>query len=252
MEPSQECLHNHVAVRVKDCIVLFSTFSYNSNLSHEIWTYNLWSDHWKKFMLPKGKRFPTDTSRKGGVAIGSDVYVFDGRSFTSALWKLTRSRGPVCRFEWSTIVKDRSEMPSPRLFYGCWEYGQKVWMFGGIGRQSSSYLNDQGKVLGDRCYLSNQLLCYDPSMQTWMIPQCFGDIPCPRHSAAVACIHDKVWLFGGIKCILYGSVYLDSPCDDLYELNMKSLAWTQIEIGRPKPSGSFPFSSTTSMKHSLQ
>ena len=245
MQPSQECLHNHVAARVKDCIVLFSTFSNKGNLSHEIWTYNLWSDHWKKFTLPKGKQFPAETTGKGGVAIESDVYMLDGRSYSGILWKLTRR--PDCRFEWSTIVKGCSEKPSPRLCCGCWEYEQRVWMFGGIGTESSGYLNDQGKILGEGFFLNNQLLCYYPSIQIWINPQCFGDIPCPRYSAAVACINDKVWLFGGIKYVRSGLLYLERSCDDLYELDMKSLVWTQIETGKPKPSGPFPYMPYSSM-----
>ena len=57
---------------------------------------------------------------------------------------------------------------------------------------------------------------------------CSGSIPSPRISATAAVINDKVWLCGGKGDF------------DLYELNMHSLSWTQIETGMPRPlSGHF-------------
>ena len=91
------------------------------------------------------------------------------------------------------------EMPSPRESHCCWDYGDKMWIFGGYGESPAGYLNDYGdhEEKEDDCWRNNQLLSFDPSVRTWKSMKCFGHVPSPRDSASVAVIKEKCWLYGG-------------------------------------------------------
>ena len=75
---------------------------------------------------------------------------------------------------------------------------------------------------------NNQLLCFNPSIESWSNPQCFGSVPTPGCGHASAIIRDTVWLFGGFK---YNVGYLE----DIFELRMNSLTWNQIQAAQPYP-----------------
>ena len=78
------------------------------------------------------------------------------------------------------------------------------------------YLHNHGDVVDHR---TNQLLCFDTTSKEWMNPECFGSVPSPRTRQAVTKIDDTVWLYGGDN--------FPTSFDDLYELNMLSLTWTE-------------------------
>ena len=73
--------------------------------------------------------------------------------------------------------------------------------------------------------LNNQLLCFNPSTKKWTNPQCFGDVPSPRATHKTAITDNKVWLFVGLNEFKF-------PLEDLFDFNMQSCVWTQIEGGQ--------------------
>ena len=68
---------------------------------------------------------------------------------------------------------------------------------------------------------TKQLWCFTPTTNTWTIVKCTGSVPSPQYRHATIKIQTSIWLHGGI----------DHYCtfDDLYELNLHSLTWTQIQ-----------------------
>ena len=207
-------------------MVLSSNGLRGDDVIHEIWTYNLWDETWKEWMnfpTAKAKQFPTTTGQCG-VAIGSNIYMFGGEKLSTLLWKITRNTDGS--FDWSAIHlgTNHSKIPSPRSYSCGWEYANKLWIFGGYGRSQHHFLHNHGKFeLGPghtgRHWKNNQLLCYDPSIQTWNDVGCSGKIPLPRYAASSALIKDKIWMYGGKT---FG------PENELYYLNMNSLSWTLI------------------------
>ena len=128
-----------------------------------------------------------------------------------ALWKLTRTLGGnIC---WNRIISATTPS-SYRTGVSGWEYEGKLWIFGG-------YLGDP---LGNLAY-SNELLCFNPPQNEWTKPKCFGSVPTSRHTYVTTQVKDKVWLFGGINLLIL---------DDLFELDMKSFTWTEIQIAQPR------------------
>ena len=144
------------------------------------------------------------------------------------MWTLRKAK--TGSFTWSFIEPQcQEESPSPRNRHTGWEYAGNLWIFGGAGPSPERYLNNHGATAGLSMFTkNNQLLCYNPSTQKWINPQCFGAVPSPRSGHACATIKDKVWLFGG-----WDHNY--SVLDDIFQLTILSLTWTQIHTGRPWP-----------------
>ena len=187
----------------------------------------------------QGLQFQSEAGILCGVAIESVIYLLGNVDYgkSSHLWKLIQNTDGS--FDWNTICIEKHEMPSPRIGQCGWEYGDKVWIFGGHGISPKDFLWDHGDY-DDDSFTNNQLFSYDPSVQTWKNMKCSGDVPSPRHAAAATIIKDKVWLHGGSSAVDWE--------DDLYELNMASLAWTRIQTGQPRPEGS-RLSSLTPLTH---
>ena len=197
----------------------------------EVWTYNLWTEQWRKHRVRKVEEIPNKFLV--GVAIGSDMYMYEALLGT-VVWKVTRSTGGS--FEWSTINFEKSKMPSPRAATCVWEYEEKLWIFGGVGWSPSGYLNNHGdfaqstEILGGPFGHNNQLLSFDPAVQSWENVKYYGEVPTPRSHASAAAIKNKVWLFGGINTSLKFN-----GSNEFYELNMHTVTWTWIKTNMPWP-----------------
>ena len=223
--PSEKFMRFHVAIRWKDSIVLLNE---SEKEKHIIWMYNLWTEQWRKYELPRGKCLPK-TYHHRGVEIASDIYMFGGFSYSDMLWKLARNTDDS--FVWNTIeFKDCAKTPSLRTGHAVWEYKEKMWIFGGYGVSPAGYLNDHGdfahvtRTLTNRTDYgyTNQLLFYDPLMQTWTNVPCSGDVPAPCTDISTAQITDKFYLHGGLP--------LNKPYrNHMYELDMHSTIWSRIE-----------------------
>ena len=165
-----------------------------------------------------------------GIVIGPVIYMFGGGDMLNSLWKITQNTDGA--FYWNIINMEDHKMPSPRRHYCGWEYGDKMWIFGGYGGKSPvGYLNDHGYFArtGGTSGLNNQLFSYNPSVHTWKNIECSGDVPSPRSCASAAAINDKVWLYGGYT---FGGFK-----GELYVLDMNSLAWTHTHNFVPTSQG---------------
>ena len=233
--PSEKWLKHHLAVRMKDCIIVLDNCVIDEE--YVIWVYNLWTEQWRKYKtrVPQGKRVPYLT-HYSAVAIEADIFIFEGYKLRNVKhrmwdvqWRLTKRTDGS--FTWSTShIQDITKTPSPRSGQRAWEYEQKVWIFGGFGSSPEGFLYDYGDFQQSLTHaagigLNNQLLCYDPSINSWANVECFGEIPSPRTYARAAIMKEKVWLYGGRY--QYNSIL---HANRLHELNMHSLVWTHIDI----------------------
>ena len=233
-EELQRC--GHIAVHLEHYILVFGgTCPLGTLLScHIFWMYNLYTEKWRRFEIPSSKAAPP--SCEGcAVAIELNIYVFDGRAFddhtsANAVWKLTRDREES--FVWSRIVEtSKMKVPSPRRYHTGWEYEGNMWIFSGEAGPPDGYLNNYGDFTDGFC---NQLLSFNPCRKEWTNPKCLGSVPTPRFCHESTCVGDKVWLYGGKNSHLV--------FEDFYELDMRSLSWTQIHTSQPKRLGQFLFS----------
>ena len=230
-------LYGHVAVRLQNYVLLFAGIPTEDarckDFMHLIWSYNLYTEQWRKYRIPELKSIPhMELYGASAVAIGTDVYMFGGRDLymsgthvSNDLWQLTINKNRC--FTWTKMPqKVKSETPSPRRGHSGWVYMEKMWIFGGCGISPSlGFLNEHGDETGV-FNINNQLLCYDPCNNTWTNPKCFGDVPCPRIQHATAIIRNKVFLYGGCQ---------DNLFDCFCMMNMDTLSWTMIKTNQPNP-----------------
>ena len=213
-----------MAVRLDHCILVFGgTWGNNEPLSNcVICMYNLYTEQWTTHLI-KDTDVPPPCSGASATLIGVDIYMFGGETIpqlrlANALWKLNKT--PTRGFVWCEIKQQsKGQSPSPRYMHSAWEYGRKLWIFGGDTNSIDGYLNDNGDTSE---FENNQVLCFNPSQKEWTNPMCSGNIPEPRSQHATAIIRDKAWLYGGLN-LDYIRAF-----DDLYQLDMDSLTWTEI------------------------
>ena len=200
-------------------------------VSHRvIWMYNSDTHLWRKYVISGSHNIPPGSRDVCGVAIGDDVYMHGGitaKAITTALWKLARTTNGI---NWEEIkFKHKHLTPSNRCSHTGWEYGGKMWIFGGYGASfHNGFLADHGDMSlntnGIGGY-NNQVLYFNPTKQKWTNAVCQGEIPSARALHAVSRVHDSIWLYGGISC--------EAFTDDLCVLNMNSLVWTEIQKNWP-------------------
>ena len=159
-------------------------------------------------------------------------FLFGGRDYTiecnvtNDVWRLSATHKGC--FIWSKInIKHTSKSPSPREGHTGWDYRENLYIFGGSGPPLHGYINEHGdfkltfEIRDFQVGCNNQLLCFDPSTETWTNLKSSGSVPAPQRGHSTARIRENVWLFGGNdQSVLHTG---------LFELNMHSFLWTQIQ-----------------------
>ena len=209
----------HIAVRLNHCIVVIAC-----EVDRIIWAYNLYTEVWKKCVIPEEKHFPSDLDGSCGVGIGQKVYTYGCHE----LWELSRNTNGL--FAWNIVQeKNGTKKPSRRYEHSGWDYENTLWIFGGWGLSPlDKYLNDYGDY-NTGC--NNQLLQFNFVTKEWTNMKCLGEVPSPRGNHATAKTGNIVWLYGGSR--LFNYFY------DLYQLNMCTFTWTQVQTGHSKPEGRY-------------
>ena len=93
---------------------------------------------------------------------------------------------------------------------------------------------------------NNQLLCYRPSSEKWKNKRCFGAIATARGGHATTVIEDKVWLYSGQSPTAPATDF-----NDLYQLDMHSRTWSEINTGQTNPRRCFKCSLNAATENQL-
>ena len=132
---------DHIAVRINNCILMTGGKAGGKEVTrkpmscHVIWAYNIYTEHWRKHLIPAHKKAPPPNERACAVVLGEDVYMFgglylsvnetsgDNGTYTNALWKLSGT-SQEC-FNWTEIeFQTDVKLPSPRGRHCGWEYAK--------------------------------------------------------------------------------------------------------------------------------
>ena len=129
MTNEMEARGGQYAVKLDNSIIMFGGLWKTSFSTRVIWTYNLYTEEWRKYAIPHTKEAPEPFVSAITVTIDGAIYSFGGatpnnRIERNALWKLSRTR--EC-FTWSFIKPQcKEESPSPRDYHSGWEYEGKL------------------------------------------------------------------------------------------------------------------------------
>ena len=246
----------HVAVRLHRNIMLFGGMR-RINLDtrtkyysmRAIWSYSLDIDRWVKFVLPKTQATPNPAVGRCAVTIGSDIYVHGGGQFRedafdfkgflfSSLWKLSGTADN--RITWTKInFQKEQEIPSGRYLHCGWEYQNNLWIFGGsaIWRNDNFHARKDFQLASNTQGYTSQLCCFHPDKQIWKTVECSGSKPSPRKCHAITKTRAIIWIHGGTD--------INGVFEDLYEFDLCTLTWTQIQtVGSPSPAKCYSHSLT--------
>ena len=115
----------HVTVRIRDRIVVFCSSIEGTRPEHtafgvskckmlclEAWTYNLWTEQWRKDPNWATIEYLPEIEYMCGVPIGSVIYMLSGKVITNDLWKVTQNTDGS--FDWDKVCMTKKELPSPR------------------------------------------------------------------------------------------------------------------------------------------
>ena len=189
------------------------------------WTYNLYTEVWRKHTLPEENHAPSHFKKKSCVVFGEKVYFFGsqlGFDGFNEFWELTHDASGL--FVWNIVQeKDGTKKPSPRSDHNVWEYENKLWVFGGNGAPLDNYLNDYGHFYKG---WNNQLLQFNFVTKEWTNMKCLGEVPSPRGTHVATTIGNTVLLFEEKY-----HYFVEDFADDLYQLDMCMFTWTQIQTG---------------------
>ena len=106
-------LHSHMLVRLHNYVLAFAGCSDRTrNDNYFIWSYNLYTEQWRKYSIPVSKSAHNVSIGASAVVIGTDVYLF-GDNFSNDIWQLTINKNSY--FTWTKITKSAKSMtPSAR------------------------------------------------------------------------------------------------------------------------------------------
>ena len=196
-ETKPPMLSSHIAVHLAGSVVVFGGFSQDKQpcKSSDIWVYNLYTDIWRKYMIPnRGNTVPPRRIYGGcGVANNNtDIYVVGLANLTnykSKLWKLTRTRKGG--FSWVEVTVRKA--PLRRRCPTGWAYAEKVWIFGGCGPSQTRFVHLLSSREDGNQGSYDPLICFDPTSQKWTNVRCSGTVPSSQndwHSSTIN--QDKV------------------------------------------------------------
>ena len=222
----------HTAVRLNHYIIIIGgtlRTSADSKQNHVLWRYNLYTEQWRKYLIPKTKQTPdlycTDTE-ECAVTVGESVYMYliDRSSIIKQdLWKLTQTIHGCYVWE-KVLAKNGTKIPSPRDNFSSWEYSNEMWILALFGLHLDGYLNDHdGEHSGGNVGPNNQLLKFNPVSKEWSNPKSSGTVPNYHLMHTTTAIGHKVW-YNGTEAF-----------HELYELDMQSLIWTCVQLNLPNP-----------------
>ena len=236
-------VYRHTAVRLNHYIIIIGGFhrkSADSNKNHEIWKYNLYTEQWRKYLIPKTKktrclhcRYTTECA----VSIKESVYMYQIYSSSKLtkqdIWKLTQTTDGCYVWE-KVLAKNGTKIPSLSNQFSSWEYSKEMWILAGFGPQLDGYLNDHGEHSGRNTERgtkrTNQLLKFNPVSKEWSNPRSSGTVPNYHMRHTTIANGHKAWYIPESRDYRSTAVF-----DELYELDMQSLIWTRIQVDQPHP-----------------
>jgi N-acetylneuraminic acid mutarotase len=141
----------------------------------------------------EGENSPEDSYAQTGIIFQDSFIIFGGMNYISLTLSNETFEYSIENMNWN-LLKCFGDIPSPRSFHSCVNWGDKLYYFGGIGGDINftNLFRFQGGVH------FNSIHCFDVITRTWELIETKNNLkpPCRRsHSASV--LNDKMYIVAG-------------------------------------------------------
>lgn len=138
-------------------------------------------------------------------------------------------------------VKPKGQPPMDCDKLASWVYNNTIYIFGGFGIRSAEELPAKTDFFKDNAQRgldfvtrgwTNQLVALNVNDCTWSWPETTGPKPLPRAAHTAFTNESNVFIFGGR--------FSDRRLNDLYHLDMNTMAWSEIQSEMPNDCDNIP------------
>lgn len=198
-----------------------------------LWIYETLTGYWCKRQCAGD--CPPYLTGSTSALIGQKMYVFGGHSTVHENWLNCLYCLDLDSLTWTDLgARAKVEPTKPIRADKCssWAHAGRLYVFGGYGWSQLEHLlqlQDRQKDLqlaSDQRWpqfgWNNQLVEFEPSQNLWRWPSYSGRCPSARAAHSGALVDNKYYLFGGRDSC--------QRLNDLYQLDMDSMHWTQIAV----------------------
>eukprot|EP01126_Amoeba_proteus_P008291 TRINITY_DN1305_c0_g1_i7.p1 TRINITY_DN1305_c0_g1~~TRINITY_DN1305_c0_g1_i7.p1 ORF type:complete len:375 (-),score=79.34 TRINITY_DN1305_c0_g1_i7:165-1289(-) len=174
------------------------------------------------FSLRVRGEVPSPRERHTASLLGKRIHIFGGYQRKSDLYFDNMSV-----FDTETLtyipIECRGNIPEKRCGHSSFVVDNRIWIFGGRVKvkMSTGFLGE------DITQYRNDLYCYDPLTNEWIRYEPTGHGPTPRALATATVVGKKIYIFGGANTS--GNRHDPSGFCDLYELDLETMSWTEVE-----------------------
>lgn len=161
----------------------------------------------------------------GGYHRGSDSYYND-------TWLLNTEKQL-----WSEL-ETTGTLPTPRCGFSSCAIDNYIFVFGGRGMAAKKNFWQRNLV-----EYYNDFYVYNTITQVWTKHEPRGIGPSPRALATLTAVNRKLYLFGGAMCNEFDSDDTSGFCD-LYELDVDTMTWNEVETKGLPPLPSYGHTAT--------
>lgn len=190
-------------------------------LDETLYLLNTSTRQWSR-AVPAGPR-PSGRYGHSLNILGSKIYVFGGQVegyFMNDLVAFDLNQLQVPTNRWEMLIRNSDDggpavgqVPPARTNHSIVTYNEKLYLFGGTN--GFQWFND--------------VWCYDPIPNAWMVLDCIGYIPAPREGHAAAIVDDVMYIFGG-------RTEEGADLGDLAAFRISSRRWYTFQNMGPSPS----------------
>jgi N-acetylneuraminic acid mutarotase len=221
----------HDGVACNEHLLLFGGFADLTTQNHTLLLHTspLGTDkHTKIFQLRVRGDVPPPRERHTCSLIGKKIYIFGGYNRSSDLYYNT-----LYMFDTETLtyarLEPRGEPPERRCGHTASIIDGRIWIFGGRVKVKKG----DGFLAGSGVQYRNDIHCFDPYTCEWTRYDPRGIGPSGRAMCSATVVGRKIYIFGGANST--GSRRDTTGFCDLYELDIDTMTWMEVETRSTPP-----------------
>eukprot|EP01127_Copromyxa_protea_P002768 TRINITY_DN12729_c0_g1_i1.p1 TRINITY_DN12729_c0_g1~~TRINITY_DN12729_c0_g1_i1.p1 ORF type:complete len:547 (-),score=113.97 TRINITY_DN12729_c0_g1_i1:75-1715(-) len=230
-------LYGHTSTVVNNQLLVWGGFIDGTECQKNCYLLNDINEHGNWYRLTVNGDVPVARERHTATLIGKRIYFIGGYDRANEVYFNTVHYFDTELMTW-TKLEPTGNIPERRCSHSAVAIDGKIWVFGGRCKVNlgSSFFSGTG------VQYRNDLYCFDPVRCEWSRYEPRGSGPSGRSMHSAINIGKKMYVFGGAQST---GVRDDTTgfCD-LYELDIETMTWTEVETKGTPPTPCYGHSMT--------